>query len=71
MKPKLDPASQRTQGQLFDEVGLTLVDFIDMKNPLVDWRILCNGNYSKIIGAISTVVPAAPWPVPEGALLDS
>jgi IS5 family transposase len=35
MKPKLDPASQRTQGQLFDDVGPTLVDFIDMKNPLV------------------------------------
>lgn len=35
MKPRLDPASKRTQGNLFDEVGPALVDFIDLKNPLV------------------------------------
>ena len=34
MKPKLDPASQSAQGQLFD-AGHALVDFIDMKNPMV------------------------------------
>lgn len=35
MKPKLDPASQRTQARLFEDAGPALVDFIDMKNPLV------------------------------------
>jgi hypothetical protein len=35
VKPRLDPASKLTQGTLFDEVGPALVDFIDMKNPLV------------------------------------
>ena len=35
MKPKSDPASQSAQGQLFDDTGPALVDFIDMKNPLV------------------------------------
>ena len=35
MKPRLDPASKLTQGTLFDEVGPALVDFIDLKNPLV------------------------------------
>lgn len=44
MKPKLDPASQSVQGQLFDS-GPALVDFIDMKNPMVrladsiQWKI--------------------------------
>ena len=35
MKPKLDPASKNAQGHLFDQTGPALVDFIDMKNPLV------------------------------------
>jgi len=35
MKPKSDPASQSSQGRLFDDSGPALVDFIDMKNPLV------------------------------------
>ncbi len=35
MKLKLAPASQRTQRQLFDDAGPALIDFIDMKNPLV------------------------------------
>lgn len=34
MKPKLDPASQSIQGQLFD-TGPALIDFIDMKNSMV------------------------------------
>ena len=35
MKPKLDPASKQNQHQLFEHAGPALVDFIDMKNPLV------------------------------------
>ena len=35
MKPRLDPASKRTQGALFHEVGPELVDFIGLKSPLV------------------------------------
>jgi IS5 family transposase len=35
MKPKSDPASQRVQVQLFDDSSPALVDFIDLKNPLV------------------------------------
>jgi IS5 family transposase len=35
MKPKLDPASKTSQGQLFSDTSPALVDFIDMKNSLV------------------------------------
>jgi len=35
MKPKSDPAYQSHQGRLFDDCGPALVDFIDLKNPLV------------------------------------
>lgn len=35
MKPKADPASQRQQNRLFDDDGPALLDFIDVKHPLV------------------------------------
>ena len=36
MKPKIDPASiTESQSQLFEDAGPRLVDFIDMKHPLV------------------------------------
>ena len=35
MKPKADPASLRHQGTLFAETSPTLIDFIDLKHPLV------------------------------------
>jgi IS5 family transposase len=35
MKPKADPASQRQQQRLFDDGGPALLDFIDLKHPLV------------------------------------
>ena len=35
MKPKADPASQRSQRTLFSEDGPVLSDFIDMEHPLV------------------------------------
>lgn len=34
-KPQLDPTSKNAQDHLFDRAGPALVDFIDMKNPLV------------------------------------
>ena len=36
MKPKADPASVNNQGRLFNESdGPALIDFIDLKHPLV------------------------------------
>lgn len=48
MKPKSDPASQLAQGRLFADSSPALVDFIDLKNPLVrladsiQWEIFEN-----------------------------
>ena len=48
MKPKPDPSSLGAQAKLFEDSGLALVEFIDMKNPLVhladtiQWEIFEN-----------------------------
>lgn len=57
MKPKLDPASRRTQGQLFEDDGPALSDFIDMKHPLVQmadsmqWEVFENHWREQFSGA--------------------
>ncbi len=62
MKPRLDPASKLTQGTLFDEVGPAVVDFIDLKNPLVrladsmQWELFedhWRGLHSRIAGPMA------------------